>query len=94
MDARRRQHKGGDKLISAKQNLKPKQERKAKKDTKSAKKTANSHTLFLLFVLSLVIWFVFGYFASPITALPFEGWEDMPLTGKFEVSNILTDGVK
>ena len=96
MDARKRLKKGVAEETSA-ENIpiqNQDQNYKVRKDTKPAKKGLSCIKVFLILDLCLILCVVYGYFASPITALPYHEWEDTYLTGKHEVHGKLTNGVK
>ena len=96
MDARKRLKKGVAEETSAKSISKQNQDQncKVRKDTKPAKNSLSCLKVFLILDLCLILCVVYGYFASPITALPYHEWEDTYLTGKHEVQGKLTSGVK
>ena len=89
MDARRRKKENGFKKAD--------ERKKAPKPAKKAKSSGGSYTIlkaFLFLDLIVILALVFGYYNSPITALPFDGWEHVPLTGVFAPNEKLTNGVK
>jgi len=95
MDARKRKSKGGGGVQPSKETKpKKKQNQKIKKGKNSFFGDLSCLKMLLLFDLALMFYFVFGYYTSPITALPYNGWEDMSLSGKFETNNRLTNGIK
>ena len=84
----------GRNQASEERKSKKKQTQKAKSSKSSSNGGLSCLKIFLFIDFALVICFVIGYYTSPITALPYDGWEDMPLSGKFEINNKLTNGIK